>query len=143
MTLKMFNASHFRPAQTASALGRLQPSEYLRLRRTAAGLTVDQVVDRLTSSPSRAEQARRIINRLETRGASARNDDVIARIARVVPVDVTVYRQLADDPIERHPAVCRGCGCSEFDRCACSSGGRACRWASSDLCTRCAREGAK
>ncbi|WP_341207256.1 hypothetical protein [uncultured Sphingomonas sp.] len=137
----MFNASHFRPAQTATALSPLRAWEYLRLRREAAGLTIEQLVSRLTSSERRAEQARRLIMRLESPGASARDDAVIARIGRVVPLDVTVYRQLADDPIERHPSVCRRCGCSDFDRCSCSTSGRACSWASSHLCTRCERSG--
>lgn len=137
----MFNASHFRPAQTATALGPLRAWEYLRLRREAAGLTIDQLVSRLTRNERRAEQARRLIMRLETPGVSARDDAVIALIGRVVPLDVTVYRQLADDPIERRPSVCRGCGCSEFDRCSCSTSGRACSWVSAHLCTRCERSG--
>lgn len=139
--MKMYNAAHFKPAQTATSLGPLQPSVYLRFRRSAAGLTLEQLVSRLTSDERRAEQARRIITQLETRGVSAREDAVIARIGRVVPLDVTVYRQLADDPVERHPSVCRSCGCSEFDRCSCSTSGRACSWASPHLCTRCERSG--
>lgn len=136
----MFASSHFRPAQTPSALGPLQASEYLRLRRTAAGLTVDQLADRLGPG-RRAGEARSIITRLEARGATARTDAIIERIARVIPLDATVYRQLADDPVERHPSVCRSCGCSEFDGCSCSDSGRACSWATSHLCTRCERAG--
>lgn len=122
----------------------LKPAAYLRLRRKAAGLTVPQLADRITGVPADRDDRDEmmcLIALLETDGSVARRDATIAAIARAMPMDADVYRQLRDDPVEQHPRTCRDCGCSAWDRCGADQ--RAghvdcCTWESETQCTRCA-----
>ena len=119
----------------------LKPAAYLRLRRKAAGLTVPQLADRITGVPADRDEMMCPIALLETDGSVARRDATIAAIARAMPMDADVYRQLRDDPVDRHPRVCRDCGCSAWDRCGADQ--RAghvdcCTWESETQCTVCA-----
>lgn len=131
--------------QTATALGPLTPQAYLALRRRAARLSVDDAASLIvenTTSPrfmprsERLAEARALIRQLETPGILARHVTTVDLLAAAFPLDPNVYYQLAHEPADRHPAVCRGCGCSQWDACDRGADG-ACAWASSDLCTRC------
>jgi hypothetical protein len=109
----------------------ITPSAYLRLRREAASLSRMQVAHRLHAikikrfhgdrRPRRlfesVEQALATIEQLECPGARARYRPVIDVIGGIFPLDADVYHQLADEPADRHPAICRSCGCSAHDAC--------------------------
>lgn len=120
----------------------MTPSLYLRLRREAAGLSRTQVAQRLYDikikrvfgdrRPRRlydsVAQALATVQQLETPGAYARYRPMIDFLGGVVPLDADVYHQLRDEPADRHPLVCRGCGCSTHDACdgACTLTGALC-----------------
>ena len=124
----------------------LKPAHYLRLRRAAAGLSQREVAERLarnwriqrggTGSVLKLEkQARILLEQLETDGTKARFRREIDDLEHVVPLDVDVYFQLANEPADRHPFVCLGCGCSTYDPCSGSEG--VCSCATGHACTRC------
>lgn len=111
----------------------LTPAAYLRLRRESAGMSISAVA--LMIAPNRRDiaPARDLVRMLEIPGNTARHHDTLDRLQAAFPFDPSVYRQLAEDPADRHPRVCRGCGCSEYDRGA----EGAWDWATNAACTRC------
>lgn len=113
----------------------LRPHEYLRLRRQAAGMSISAVAIMMMGNSREVPAAMDLIRSLETAGITARHDVTLAALRTAFPFDVDVYRQLRDEPADRHPRICRGCGCSEWD--PCDSGHGACAWASAHACTRC------
>ncbi len=72
---------------------------------------------------------------LETDGCTARHRDHIERLTSVFPLDADVYFQLVNDPVDQHPAICSGCGCSAYDPCTGPAG--ACTFGAPDACNRC------
>lgn len=119
---------------------------YLKLRREAAGLTVQQAARRMfPGDDTRAGHAADMIRSLETPGVRARLDFTLDRLSLAFSFDADVYRQLAHDPAARHPRVCGGCGCSQNDACVSADGHDCCAWSPSSrdgaaLCTRCTGE---
>ncbi|MCD2324972.1 helix-turn-helix domain-containing protein [Sphingomonas sp. IC-56] len=97
----------------------LAPSAYLRLRRESAGLSVREAAARLAPTNNNLDRAMSLIQRLETPGRKALFRSTIGDLARAFPLDPAVYWQLADEPAERHPRICRSCGCSQQDACVC------------------------
>ena len=122
-----------RPAP--SVLLPLTPARYLRLRRIAAGLSVDAVA-RSISANNQAE-ARALVMLLETEGSTARYRETVDAFADAFPIDIDVYFQLRDTPAEDHPRICRGCGCSESDPCVAGDGSHTCGWRGPATCSRC------
>jgi hypothetical protein len=127
-------------ALPASDTGTLLPATYLHLRRVAARLTVDQVAERLAPRARDRAEATALIYLLETAGVRARHTETLVMLAKVFPFDPLVYRQLAEEPADRHPRVCRGCGCSHWDPCRAPFEEEGCAWATLTCCTRCAPE---
>jgi hypothetical protein len=116
------------------------PAAYLALRRRAARLSARQVAERLPTDNAGSALALELVRVLETPGNRARRRETIEAIAAVIPLDVDVYFQLADEPAERHPTVCRGCGCSAHDVCHGPTG--ACSLDRHAFCSRCDEQGA-
>lgn len=105
----------------------LSPAAYMRLRRKAAGLSFERVVQALAPKAGFAV-ARAFLRLLETPGAKMKDDEALRLLQRVFPFDVDVYWQLAKEPADRHPPVCRVRGCSKWDgenNCARDEGCRA------------------
>lgn len=92
------------------------PASYLRLRRTAAGLSRTEVAIRLASKACDVGIATSLIRSLETEGVTARQRTTLMRLSAIFAFDPDVYRQLADEPPHRHPSICRMCGATAFDR---------------------------
>jgi hypothetical protein len=111
------------------------PAAYLRLRRVHAGLTVAQLASRITANPDQHSMATAMIHLLETPGVVARHAETTRALARVLPFDASVYWQLAHDPVEAHPRVCRGCGYTIWD--AYSVEDQLLGWTTDTSCTRC------
>lgn len=120
--------------------GALIPAAYLKLRRLAAGLSVEQVARRIAPRARDQAEATALIYLLETPGVRARHTETLIMLAKVFPFDPLVYRQLAEEPADRHPRVCRGCGCSHWDPCRAPFEEEKCAWATLTCCTRCAPE---
>ncbi|HEY0624649.1 hypothetical protein [Sphingomonas sp.] len=147
----MFHAPLFgRPVPPPPPFGVLPaftPASYLALRRKAAGLTIYQLAE-LIAAKHPAGQARRmgqgdaqaelraLLRQLETPGVVARHADTLAMINRAMRIDAAVYRQLATAPVDAHPTICRGCGCTDATPCE-AADMRPCGWAGADMCTRC------
>lgn len=119
----------------ASECAPLTPAAYLRLCREAAGMTRGTVAVMLAPRPGDLAQTTELIDMLETPGNVARRAETLQRLSATFTFDPDVYRQLASEPPERHPRVCRGCAASAWseqdDR------GPLC-WANDHVCTRCA-----
>jgi hypothetical protein len=124
-----------RASEPAPLVPTMTPASYLRLRRKAAGLGKDQVAARLSPRVSDRGDARMLVDMLETEGCKARKPETLDALRAVFAFDPDVYRQLATEPSDRHPQVCRGCGCSKWD--ACDEAGQGCAWATAYSCTRC------
>lgn len=119
---------------------RLTPSDYLRLRRIAAGLSIADAARRLVESPADRPRAEGFLRRLETPGRTALYRSTILHLLQAFPFDPDVYWQLAEEPPHRQPRICRGCGCSAHDRCS-DAEGVACRWIAQDRCSACSEGG--
>jgi len=121
----------------SAVLPPLTAPDYLRLRRKAAGLSVAAVAKRLYEAHRAArhamtvEWATSVVTLLETRGTTARYAEALDALRAVFPFNPDVYRQLAADPVDQHPRVCRGCGCSAWDDAGFEG------WATPNSCTRC------
>ncbi|RXD05382.1 hypothetical protein EQZ23_09900 [Sphingomonas sp. UV9] len=111
---------------------------YLKLRRKAAGLSVDAVAQRI--SANNQSEARALVCLLETEGTKACYRETIDAFADAFPIDADVYLQLRDTPADQHPRICRGCGCSEWDPCVAGDGSHSCAWHGVATCTRCVGE---
>ncbi|WP_375292443.1 hypothetical protein [Sphingomonas melonis] len=122
---------------------------YLTLRREAAGLSRMQVARRLYDIQIRRiagdrrprrlfdcmAQALTLIEQLELPGARAKYRPIIDVLGGIFPLDVDVYHQLADEPADRHPRVCTGCGCSASDPCTHDDGTCVLDGAACSICT--------
>lgn len=124
-----------RRAGTSLAARIMTPANYLRLRRKAAGLTIEQVAERLMPRVGFRPMVVAFLRILETDGSTARHRDHIDRLTAVFPLDPDVYYQLVNEPADRLPHICSGCGCSAYDPCTSADG--ACRFVASDACDRC------
>ncbi len=132
----------------------LSAAGYLVLRRKAAGLTQQQLADRLIAlraqllaagdappiARTRAADMLDFVRMLEAPATRARLSDTLDAIAAVIPFDTAVYYQLANAKPQRHPRVCRGCGCSQQDACEHEHLG-ACAWSTTTSCTHCDPKG--
>ena len=117
--MRMFNRADFTPAP--SALGPMTPHAYLALRRTAAGLGQKRLATmlvlhgskayrRLTRRQLRREAALAWVELIERPGTRIIDRDHLELLATVSPIDPDVYVQLATQPVDRHPTLCRSCG---------------------------------
>jgi hypothetical protein len=111
------------------------PAAYLRTRRAAAGLTLDAAACALAPRIADRRVAYALLRLWETDGVVGEAGDV-ARLRTLYPFDVDVYRQLAEEPADRHPTICTGCGCTQNDACI-DDVSTACHWVADDLCSAC------
>lgn len=116
----------------------MTPANYLRLRRKASGLTLEQVAERLMPRAGFRPMVVAFLRVLETDGCTAKHRDHIERLTSVYPLDADVYYQLVNDPADRLPRICSGCGCSAFD--PCKNGDAVCGFVAPDACNRCTSE---
>lgn len=104
------------------------PARYLRVRRAYAGLSIQQVAERIAPRETDRAEAADLVRMLETEGVTAREPATLKALRNVYPFDLDVYRQLTNELDDRHPAICQECGCSAWDRnqtddrrCTCST----------------------
>ena len=136
--MRVFSIHDFRRTATPVpfAMPPMSAAQYLRLRRTAAGLSIDDVAARLAPRIADRAEAAGLVRSLETPERYARARSTVDRFAAIIPLDPDVYFQLVEEPADRHPTICRGCGCSEG--CPCTGDRGICSLALSTLCTSCA-----
>jgi hypothetical protein len=102
------------PRAANSVLPPLTAADYLRLRREAAGITIEQAAARIAPRDM-VDIAERLLRDLARPGTVARFTHTLLRISYAFPFDLGVYRLLAEQPADRHPSVCRGCGATAAD----------------------------
>jgi len=113
----------------------MTPGTYLRLRREAAGTSIDDVVAMLPTEPRVDAIARAAWLRGIEADEAPIGAEVIKALRYAFAFDARVLRWLADlrsSPGLLAPRLCRKCACSEFDPC---DGG--CWWVAEDLCSSC------
>jgi len=115
----------------------LNPAAYLRLRREAAGLSIRMVAGMLARNADEVVPALDLVYAMEAPGNTIRYPETLERLRSVFAFDPDVYRQLATEPSDRHPRICRCCGCSTWDPCYHIGH---CSLATSTVCTACQSE---
>lgn len=126
------------------------PGAYLQRRREVAGLTREQVADRLAAlpwaiAPASSAQREALARRIATAELDGQhfNDPQAALLRQIVPFDVWSYQALVHLDVAGAgwglpvPHLCRACGCSFNDPCTGADG--TCAWVEDDptLCTAC------
>jgi len=122
----------------------MTPGTYLAKRRAAAGLSIEDVAERISTEPpiphhDRAAWLRRIeqdVDGLKIREAAA--------LSSVFPFDLDIFVTLIGlhspvmpaETIEA-PRLCQACGCSENDACLDPTTGQGCRWVGPEQCSAC------
>lgn len=136
----MFHSTITRCQEAPAPAEQLSPpltaADYLRLRREAAKLSISAVAAAMTSNSADRGQAAAFLRLIERPGTRVNRQDTLLRLQQVFPFDPAVYGQLIDEPADRHPQICRGCGCSHWDPCD-EDGSGPCAWSSPTSCTRC------
>lgn len=116
----------------------ITPAAYLRRRREAAGLSLDDVAARLTTEPRMAEHVRKSWLELIERGDMPATFSTIVVLRWAYPFDLSVLERLAAIDLAADlppPRLCRVCACSEADRCVTDAG--TCAWVDFELCSLC------
>ena len=119
----------------------MTPGTYLRLRREAAGLTMDDVVMLITPDEARWPLALLLTFAIEIDEVLPSSSE-LQSLRFAYPFDRYVFRQLVGR-LDPKPEICGVCACTALDPCA-SETGDTCGWATPahDLCTACATLGA-
>ncbi len=119
----------------------MTPGDYLRLRREAAGLSIEDVAARIETAPHVPHRDRAAwLKAIENGIAPLSNGSAILLrfMFRFDPVVLdTLAARVSGYEVEV-PAICRLCGCSEFD--ACGTARAPCAWAdeAKSVCDGCA-----
>lgn len=116
----------------------IMPWEYVRMRREAAGLTIEQAARPYWHRPEHQADVERNVRALETVGFRMQREFFAADMSRAFSFNVDVYRQLCDTPPDQHPHLCLSCGWDEWTT-QYDAHGDDVTWSSHDpdQCTRC------
>lgn len=117
----------------------MTPGTYIKLRRTAAHLSIADVAAQIATEPRIAEHARaEWIELIEADAVPAAFSTIVA-LGRTFSFDIEVLAYLeaiAQGATFPPPAICRICGCTDHDPCD-DGFGDGCAWAEPDLCSVC------
>lgn len=120
----------------------MTPGTYLKLRRQAAGLSIEDVAAMVHTAPRLGEIDRcGWIARLES-DVAALSPDVIATLSDAFRFSRRVLHQLIDarsygDDATDLPRICLVCGCTDQDPCIDAKDDSCCGWSTADSCTAC------
>ncbi|WP_313228542.1 hypothetical protein [Sphingobium yanoikuyae] len=116
----------------------VMPWEYVAMRRTAAGMTIEQAARPYWHRLEHRADVERNISALETVGFRMKRDFFVADMSRAYTFNLDVYRQLCDTPPDQHPRLCLACGWDQWST-QYDTNGEEATWSQSDpdLCTRC------
>lgn len=118
----------------------MTPGTYLRLRRQADDLSIDDLALMIGSVPADKHIARAELIRTIEADILPVSLAMALVFAVAISIDLDVLGQLVEAHAHRPadvPQICRTCGCTD-DR-ACPSG---CSWAEPDLCSACVPDAA-
>ncbi|GEM_PF-710096 len=113
----------------------VMPWDYIRMRREAAGLSVEQAARPFWHRKEHRADVERNMHRIETVGFRVKR---LWDMSRSFRLNLTVYRQLCDTPPDMHPRLCLACGWDEWSA-QLDVEGFDCTWSDADpqICTRC------
>lgn len=119
----------------------LSPGSYLKLRRQAAGLSIEDVAAMVHTAPRLGEIDRcGWISRIEN-DVAALSPDVIATLADAFRFSRRILQQLIDarsyGDASALTRICLICGCSDQDPCVDPNSFDCCGWSTADSCTAC------
>lgn len=137
------SASLLPDGQPAPAL--MSPGTYLRKRREAAGLELEDLALMLDSVPAVSARSRADLIANVERDAAPVTEDLMTAILRLgdaLRIDPLIWIRLIDLAAGMDiawPKLCQSCACSEFDPCVHDVGGHqvACHWVVNGLCSAC------
>lgn len=112
----------------------LTPGQYLQKRRAAAGLSIDDVAERIATVPRWAQHLRRgWLEQIESDQMPATFNTIVV-LNQVLEFNLSALVALS---VEGHnvPRLCIVCACCEAEPCIGSAG--ACSWVDADLCSSC------
>lgn len=113
----------------------VMPWDYIRMRREAAGLSIEQAARPFWHHKEHRADVERNFDRIETVGFRVKR---LWDMSRSFRLNLTVYRQLCDTPPHMHPRLCLACGWDEWSA-QLDAEGFDCTWSDSDpqICTHC------
>jgi transcriptional regulator with XRE-family HTH domain len=112
----------------------LTPGQYLRKRREASGLSIDDIAERIGTVPHWAPHLRRgWLEQIESNQMPATFNTIVV-LHQVMQFDLRVLVSLTAEATDA-PRLCKVCACSDEDPCVGTSG--PCSWVNVDLCTAC------
>jgi transcriptional regulator with XRE-family HTH domain len=112
----------------------LTPGQYLRKRREASGLSIDDVAERIATVPRWAQHPRRgWLEQIESDQMPASFNTIVV-LHQVIQFDLGVLVALSVEGRDE-PRLCVVCACTETDPCVGHSG--PCSWVDVDLCSAC------
>ncbi|WP_052507961.1 helix-turn-helix domain-containing protein [Sphingomonas hengshuiensis] len=117
----------------------MTPGTYLRKRRTAAGLSIEDVAALLPTEPHVDLRARvEWLRGIEEGAYPAMTPNTVLAMREAFPFDPDIVCwlfALQNSPDLPAPRLCRICACSEEDACV-----PVCSWVAPDLCSSCSDE---
>lgn len=120
----------------------ITPGTYLRLRREAAGLSIEDVAGVIATVPHMDALGRAGWLRLVEADETPIGADVIDTLRNVFRFDQVVLMDLDDiargATVVPAPRLCRLCACSENDACIDPVTHIGCAWVAAELCSACA-----
>jgi hypothetical protein len=113
----------------------VMPWDYIRMRREAACLSVEQAARPFWHRKEHRADVERNMHRIETVGFRVKR---LWDMSRSFRLNLTVYRQLCDTPPDVHPRLCLACGWDEWSA-QLDAEGFDCTWSDTNpqICTRC------
>lgn len=119
----------------------MTPGTYLKLRRQAAGLSIEDVAAMVHTAPRLGEIDRcGWISRLET-DVAALSPDVVATLSDAFRFSRRTLHQLIDarsyGDASAVTRICLICGCTDADPCVDPDSHDCCGWSTADSCTAC------
>ena len=112
----------------------MTPGQYLRTRREAAGLSIDDVAERIATVPRWAQHLRRgWLKQIESDEMPASFNTIVV-LYQVMKFDLGALVALSAEGVVA-PRLCVVCACSEEDPCIGHAG--PCSWVDVDLCSAC------
>lgn len=117
----------------------MTPGTYLRIRREAARLSLEDLALRIGTDPRLSTRDRAEWLRTVEAGIAPIHSVSLDALVRALPIDpvvLVVLDAIAQGAEIQAPAICRVCGCSEHNPCIVADS--YCAWAAPDLCDACA-----
>lgn len=113
----------------------VMPWDYIRMRRLAAGLSIEEASRPFWHRPEHRADVERNMRQIEAVGFRVKS---LWDMSRSFRLNLTVYRQLCDTPPDMHPRLCLACGWDEWSI-QLDTEGFDCTWSATDpeICTLC------